>query len=93
MKLVELTTIKTNFENADFWLVRRGSIESVGTPVKSFSQYHIGIKVVRTDILLPNYLYYAMKHVHTTGYWKPLANGTLKLVHITTTDVKNITIG
>lgn len=93
MKLENLTTIKTNFESANFWLIRRGSIESVGNPVRTFSQYHIGVKVERTDILLPNYLYYAMKHVHSTGYWKPLAKGTLELVHITTKDVKNITIG
>jgi hypothetical protein len=90
MKLKHVATVKTNLEDADFWLVRRGSVETVGQPVREFSEYHIGIKVNRTDLLLPDYLYYVFMHIHSTGYWERLANGTLSLVHITVSDVANI---
>ena len=90
MKLCDLATIKTNFQEADFWLVRRGSAERCGEPVREFNKEHIGIKVHRTDILLPNYLYYALMHVHHTGHWQRLANGTLSLVNIRVSDVRSI---
>ena len=83
MKLKQVATIKTNFENADFWIIRRGSVEKVGTPVKSFFKEHIGIRVFRTDILLSGYLFYAMMHIHQEGLYKAIAKGTLALVHIT----------
>lgn len=93
MKLKQLTTIKTNFPQADFWLVRRGTKEEVGRPVRTFSQYHIGIKVEAVEILLPEYLYYAVTHIHAKGFFEQIAKGTLSLQHITVEDVKNITIG
>lgn len=93
MKLKQLTIIKTDFEGADFWVTRRGSISEVGRPVKSFSKYHIGIKVTATEILLPDYLYYAIMMLHSKGYFKAIARGTLALQHITTEDLKNIEIG
>lgn len=45
MQLQDLACIRTNFADADFWLVRRGSVATVGQPTKTFSPYHIGIKV------------------------------------------------
>lgn len=93
MKLSDLATIKTNFKKADFWVVRRGTLQAVGSVTRSFYMEHIGIKVVRVDILLPDYLYYAMMDLHSRGYYRPLATGTLQLVHIRVRDIKNITIG
>ena len=90
MKLKHVATVKTNLEDADFWLVRRGSAKTVGKPVREFSEYHIGIKVHRIDILLPDYLYYVFMHIHNTGHWEVIAKGTLSLVHITVSDVANI---
>jgi hypothetical protein len=90
MKLSSLATIKTNFPDADFWIIRRGSEESVGKPVREFYKEHIGIKVVRTDILLPDYLYYAMLHIHQSGQWRHIATGSLKLVNIRVSDIQNI---
>ena len=90
MKLSELATIKTNLQDADFWLVRRGSVGQCGKPSKEFNPEHIGIKVNRTDILLPSYLYYVFVHIHNTKYWEPLATGTLSLVNIRVRDVRNI---
>ena len=56
MKLSKLTITKTNLPEADFWIVRRGSLKTCGEPTRTFNPELIGIKVVRTDILLPDYL-------------------------------------
>lgn len=90
MRLSDITTIKTNFQDADFWLVRRGAASQCGKPVRVFNPEHIGIKVNRTDILLPDYLYYCFEHIHNTKYWEQLANGTLSLVNIRVSDVRKI---
>lgn len=90
MKLSDVATIKTNFQEADFWLIRRGAASQCGKPVKTFNPEHIGIKVHRTDILLPTYLYYAFMHIHNTKHWERLAKGTLSLVNIRVRDVRNI---
>jgi pyrimidine deaminase RibD-like protein len=79
--------------DADFWLIRKGSDKTVGTPVKEFEPSRIGVKIVRTDVLDPNYLYYAMMHLHNQGYFARLAVGTLKLVNIKVSDVANISFG
>jgi pyrimidine deaminase RibD-like protein/GNAT superfamily N-acetyltransferase len=89
-KLGDLCTIKTNFPDADFWLVRRSDRTNVGTPAKEFSPYHIGIKVTATEQLMPEYLYYMMMHLHNQGYWNSRSMGMSNLVHIRTEDVKNI---
>lgn len=90
MKLSDVATIRTNFSEAHFWLVRRGSAERCGEPVREFNPEHIGIKVDRLDLLLPDYLFYALMHVHQGGYWKMLATGTLSLVNIRVSDVRHI---
>ena len=92
MKLGDVAIIKTNFSDADFWLVRRGSENIVGKPVKNYDPEYIGIKV-ETDKILPDYLFYWFMHFHGTGYWKSVATGTTRLVNIRTDDVKNIPIG
>lgn len=90
MKLSDAATIRTHFQEAHFWIVRRGSIERVGEPTRVFNPEHIGIQVTRLDILLPDYLYYAMMHVHQSGYWVGMAHGTLSLVNIRVFDVQRI---
>ena len=90
MRLKDVAVIRTDFTGADFWLSRRGSLETVGQPTREYSPYHIGIKVLQTRILLPDYLYYMFVHWHQIGQWKPLAHGTLSLVHIRLNDVRNI---
>ena len=92
MKLKDVACIRTGLVEADFWLVRRGSVDAVGQPVKLFSPYHIGIRVEQTGLILPDYLYYVFMHLHQVGQWRPLAVGTLNLVHIRTEDVKNIAL-
>ncbi|WP_374940348.1 hypothetical protein [Pseudomonas sp. MAG002Y] len=90
MIISDIATIKTNFPDADFWLVRRGSIEQCGKPVRAFNPEHIGIKVERTELVLPDYLYYVFLHLNQIGSWRELATGTLSLVNIRVSDVKRI---
>lgn len=90
--LSEKAEIKTNFPEADFWIIRKGSEDKVGSPTKEFSPEHIGIKVISDD-LLPDYLFYAMQYTHSAGYYRPLAHGTLKLKNIKVSDVANIRLG
>ena len=80
-------------QDADFWLVRKGSDKTVGKPVKEFDPSRIGIKVVKTDVLDPNYLYYAMMNLHNQGHFARISNGTTNLVNITVNDIANIPLG
>ncbi|WP_420170733.1 hypothetical protein ACN99C_26955 (plasmid) [Pseudomonas alloputida] len=90
MKLSALAVIRTNFPDAHFWLVRRSSMERCGEPVRVFNPEHIGIKITRTDVLLPDYLFYVFLHIHQIGHWQKMATGTLQLVNIRIADVRNI---
>lgn len=90
MKLSDVATIRTDFPEAHFWIVRRGSAERCGEPVRVFNPEHIGIRVNRTDLLLPDYLFYALRHMHQSGQWKAIATGALSLVNIRVSDVRQI---
>lgn len=90
MRLNDLCEIKTNFPDADFWLIRKGSEDTVGYPVKEFSPEHIGIKVIETDVLLPEYLYYVMLNLFNSGIFKNNSYGTLNLKNIRVDDIKGI---
>lgn len=92
MKLSDVATIKTNFPDADFWITRRGSLKTVGSLSYEFNPESIGIKVTRTDLVLSRYLYYCLLHLHQSGTWEPVATGTLSLVNIKVSDVKNIVL-
>ena len=80
-------------QDADFWLVRKGSDKTVGKPVKEFDPSRIGVKVVRTDVLDPKYLYYVMMNLHNQGHFARIANGTTNLVNIRVEDIANIPLG
>jgi hypothetical protein len=89
-KLGDLAQITTNFEDAHFWIVRRGSVEMVGKPVKEYNPESFGVGVFRTDIIDPGYLYYWMQYLHSQGYWKNKAYGSLRLVNIRLDDILSI---
>jgi GNAT superfamily N-acetyltransferase len=91
--LGDLCEIKTNFPDADFWIVRRGTREAVGSPTRDFNPEHIGVKVTATDVLDPKYLFYVMQHLHNRGLFASEANGTLRLVSIRTDLIKQIPVG
>lgn len=92
MRLKDVALVRPDLVDADFWLIRRGSLDTIGQPIKTFSPYHIGIRVEQTGLILPDYLYYVLIHLHQSGLWRPLAHGTLELVHIRTNDVRNIAL-
>jgi len=83
--------VKTNFEDADFWLVRKGREDVLGRPMKEFASGHIGLKLndLGRQIADPQYLYYYFSFLHGRGEWAKLAKGSLSLKHITVSDVKN----
>lgn len=90
MRLSDVATIRTNYPEAHFWLVRRGSEDRCGEPVREFNPEHIGIRIDRYDLLLPDYLFYVLVHFHQAGYWKAVVTGTLSLVNIRVSDVRRI---
>jgi restriction endonuclease S subunit len=91
MRLKHIAEIKTNFPEADFWLIRKGYISNLGKPTKTFNSSHIGIKVTSEDVL-PNYLFYALTYLHSLKYFEQFSKGVLNIKHITVDDVKNIKI-
>lgn len=92
-KLGDLVTLKVGMRDADFWIVRRGSPDKVGTPVREWGPELIGVKVERTDLLLPDYLFYMIMHIAGTGHFRSVATGSTGLVNIRVSDVAEIPIG
>lgn len=93
LRLKYVCEIKTNFPEADFWLIRKGDEETVGKPVKKFEPQHIGIKVIKTDILDSKYLYYVFEYLYSSKELIKYTKGVLNLKHIIIDDIKNIKIG
>ena len=93
MRLKDLCDVKTDFPDADLWITRKGDMNSVGKPTKEFDPEKIGIKVVRTDLLLPDYLYYVFEFLVMNGSFTTMSSGITKLKNITVDDVKNIRVG
>lgn len=92
MKVSDVATVKTNYLKADFWLIRRHSRDVVGLPVNTFNPEHIGIKVVRTDLVDPAFFIHTFNHLHGQGVFALLAKGKTDLAQITTSDVKELCI-
>tara|TARA_R100000664_G_C2757778_1_gene146188 strand:+ start:1734 stop:2063 length:330 start_codon:yes stop_codon:yes gene_type:complete len=89
-KLKHCAKLKTNFEEADFWLIRKGSIDTVGKPVQQFSKEHIGVKA--NELFDPMFLFYCITFLYGQGAFKPLAIGSTNLMNIRLDDVKSVNI-
>lgn len=89
-RLHHIADVKINFPDADYYVIRKGTPDTVGKITKEFSPEHIGVKINRTDVMDPRYHQYAMQYAHMNGYWKPKAKGALRLQHISVDDVKNM---
>src|SRR4028118_1601221 len=48
--------VRRNFAEADFWLINKGSCESLGKPVKQYEPFLTGIKC--PVLILPDYGFY-----------------------------------
>lgn len=92
MILSQIAEIKTNFPEADFWIIRKGLENKVGSPTRKFNTENIGIKIISNN-LLPDYLYYAIDYIHSIGYFKSICSGATRLKHIRVSDIKNIKLG
>lgn len=93
MRLKDLAKIAIDMEDADFYIKRRGSIDTVGQVSKKYDPYAIGVKIQRTDVINPDFLYYWFMNLHNQGHWKGVAKGTTNLVNITMDDIRNIKFG
>lgn len=92
-KLKDFCDIKTNMQDADFWLVSSSSSDKVGMPIRIFDKDYIGVKVTATDVLDKDYLFYLMMFFYSIGTFKKWSRGTIGLQHIRVKDVEQITIG
>lgn len=92
-RLSAVVSIKVGDPEADFWIVRRGTPDSVGSVTREFNPEHYGVRVTRPDVMVPDYLYYALMHVHSSGAFKAMATGTLRLVNIRKQDILGIPLG
>ena len=88
-KVKHVALVKLNLKEADFWLIRKGSLLQVGKPVRSFHAERIGIQVV-SENLLPEYYFAVFQYWHEAGVLAQLAHGTLDLKHIRVEDVKEL---
>ena len=94
MTIGDLCVFKTNFPDADFWLVKKGKKHEIGEPVKKFSPEHIGVKVIKTDVILPQYLYYVFMDLKNKGLFDIISDindGGIRVIPIE--KIKNIPIG
>ena len=92
-QLGDLVNMQLGMEDADFWVEYRGSIDTIGRPSKQYGPKKLGIKVVRTDVLDPRYLYYVFEHLFNQGKFRPFAKGATNLVNLRVDDIKRIPIG
>ena len=94
MTLGTICEFKLNFENADFWLIRKGSEKTVGTPTRSFNEENIGVKVREEylDRVLPDFIFYYFQYLQQIGMFSQLSHGTLQLKNISLNDIKNLPV-
>ncbi len=80
------------FSGSRFLDYSPGLFKTCGKPTRQYNPEHIGVKVERTDLLLPDYLFLCFEWLHSQGIWEPLATGTLELVNIRVSDVRSIVL-
>lgn len=90
MRLGDLISVELDNPKADFWVVRRGSADMVGTPTRKFSKESYGITVKDRERLDSDFLFYMFQYVASQGYFKARARGSLQLVNITRNHITDI---
>jgi hypothetical protein len=93
MRLKDVAKISTNMKDADFWIQRKGTPDTIGSVSKEYNKDSFGVKVERTDIINPDYLFYAMMNIHLQGLYKNIGTGTTRLVSIKKNNIENIRLG
>ena len=92
MTLGDLVDFKTNSEDADFWLVRKGTESVVGKPIREYNPENIGVKIKDNTIIDSSYLYYYFMFLHGKGIFSEMSRGTTRLQNIKISDIKKIKI-
>jgi len=62
--LGELAKVEKGLEGADFWL------DAKGKPTRTRGAGLVGVKVTRTDMLVPDYLFYVFEYLVMQGAWR-----------------------
>jgi hypothetical protein len=62
--LGDLARVEKGLEGADFWL------DAKGKPTRTRGEKFVGVKVTRTDMLVPNYLFYVFEYLVMQGTWR-----------------------
>lgn len=98
LTLGDLIDVGQNVKNPDFYFQRQGSPGSIGTVAKTLEEktdswWGIKVKEEAGGVILPDYLYYALMNLHSTGLWKRMARGTTNLQSIRLEDLKSIPVG
>jgi hypothetical protein len=64
MVLGDLIEAADELDNPDFYL------DAAGAPTRDSEQAVLAVRVVKTDVLDPGYLYYALGYLELQGLWK-----------------------
>lgn len=92
MKIGDICEFKLNCPDCDFWMVRKGTEKAVGKPTKTFSPDYIGVKVIKKELITPEYLYYYIDYLNMIGIFQQLSTGITNLKHIKLSEIKDIPI-
>ncbi len=92
-QLGDIVDMRLGMQDADFWIEYRGSADALGRPGNEYGPKKLGIKVVRTDIVDPKYLYYVFMNLHQSGMFKSMGAGATGLVNLRVDDIKRIPLG
>jgi len=80
--------VRRKFAEADFWLINKGSCESLGKPVKQYEPFLTGIKC--PVLILPEYGFYLCLYLHQMGVWKHYSIGSTNYKNLRLSDVKEV---
>lgn len=80
--------VRNNFPEADFWMVNKGSAETLGTITKEFEPHLTGIKC--PPMIVPQFGYYLCEYIKQQGVWAAHAKGSINLKHLRITDIREV---
>ena len=75
IKLGDLARIEQGLKAADFWMLGNVDIEMVGKPVSEHSPHNLGIRIEKTDVLIPQYLIAIINNLWEQGIFRDFAQG------------------
>jgi hypothetical protein len=82
MQLGDYISVSIADTEADFWVIRRGSPNRIGRPVRLYAPEHYGIRITARDKLDPNFLFYMFEYLANQGYFRSKMIGSTNLVNI-----------